>query len=117
IFTNPESIYKDYFVEVNDLEKRLTYSLKNIVNIKEKELLKIKSSYILSNPYKLLDNKSNKLLNLVSKLDPLSPLKTIERGFSIVKKDNKVITSVKDIKKKDILELELRDGKVEVEAL
>ena len=117
IFTNPESIYKDYFVEVNDLEKRLTYSLKNIVNIKEKELLKIKSSYILSNPYKLLDNKSNKLLNLVSKLDPLSPLKTIERGFSIVKKDNKIINSVKDIKKKDILELELRDGKVEVEAL
>ena len=67
--------------------------------------------------YLVLDNKSNKLLNLVAKLDPLSPLKTIERGFSIVKKDNKVITSVKDIKKKDKLELELRDGKVEVEAL
>lgn len=117
IFTNPESIYKDYIVEVDDLEKRLMFSLKNIVNIKEKELLKIKSSYILTNPYKLLDNKSNKLLNLVAKLDPLSPLKTIERGFSIVKKDNKVITSVKDIKKKDKLELELRDGKVEVEAL
>ena len=117
IFVSPESIYKDYIVEVNDLEKRLVFSLKNIVNIKEKELLKIKSSYILTNPYKLLDNKSNKLLNLVAKLDPLSPLKTIERGFSIVKKDNKVITSVKDIKKKDKLELELRDGKVEVEAL
>ncbi len=117
IFTNPESIYKDRKVELNDLTNRLEYSLKNIVNIKERELLKIKSSYILTDPYKLLDKKSNKLLNLISKLEPLSPLKTIERGFGIVKKEDKVITSIKDIKKKDKLEIELKDGSIKVEAL
>lgn len=117
IFTNPETIYKDSKIEVNDLKNRLEYSLKNIVNRKEKELLKIKSSYVLQDPYKLLDKKSNKLLNLISKLEPLSPLKTIERGFGIVKKEDKVITSIKDIKKKDKLELELKDGSIQVEAL
>ena len=61
--------------------------------------------------------KKYKLLNIISKLEPLSPLKTIERGFSIVKKDNKVITSVKDLKKKDNLELELKDGSINVEVL
>lgn len=117
IFTNPESIYKDYNVEINELKTRLEYSLKNIVNRKEKELVRIKSSYILTNPYKMLDRKSNKLLTLIAKLEPLSPLKTIERGFSIVKKDNKVITSIKDIKNKDKLLLELRDGSIDVEVL
>ena len=117
IFSNPLSIYQTKEMLFDSLLDRLTFGLKNIVSVKEKELLKIKSSYILQDPYKLLDKKSNKLLNIISKLEPLSPLKTIERGFSIVKKDNKVITSVKDLKKKDNLELELKDGSINVEVL
>lgn len=117
IFSNPLSIYQTKEMLFDSLLDRLTFGLKNIVSLKEKELLKIKSSYILQDPYKLLDKKSNKLLNIISKLEPLSPLKTIERGFSIVKKDNKVITSVKDLKKKDNLELELKDGSINVEVL
>ncbi len=117
IFSNPLSIYQTKEMLFDSLLDRLTFGLKNIVSVKEKELLKIKSSYILQDPYKLLDKKSNKLLNIISKLEPLSPLKTIERGFSIVKKDNKVVTSVKDLKKKDNLELELKDGSINVEVL
>ena len=117
IFSNPLSIYQTKEMLFDSLLDRLTFGLKNIVSLKEKELLKIKSSYILQDPYKLLDKKSNKLLNIISKLEPLSPLKTIERGFSIVKKDNKVITSIKDLKKKDNLELELKDGSINVEVL
>ena len=117
IFSNPLSIYQTKEMLFDSLLDRLTFGLKNIVSVKEKELLKIKSYYILQDPYKLLDKKSNKLLNIISKLEPLSPLKTIERGFSIVKKDNKVITSIKDLKKKDNLELELKDGSINVEVL
>ena len=117
IFSNPLSIYQTKEMLFDSLLDRLTFGLKNIVSLKEKELLKIKSSYILQDPYKLLDKKSNKLLNIISKLEPLSPLKTIERGFSIVKKDNKVITSIKDLKKKDNLELELKDGSINVGVL
>ena len=117
IFTNPLTIYQTKEMLFDSLIDRLTFGLKNIVSLKEKELLKIKSSYILTDPYKLLDKKSNRLLNLIAKLEPLSPLKTIERGFGIVKKDDKVITSIKDLKKKDNLELELKDGSVNVEVL
>ena len=117
IFSNPLSIYQTKEMLFDSLLDRLTFGLKNIVSLKEKELLKIKSSYILTDPYKLLDKKSNRLLNLIAKLEPLSPLKTIERGFGIVKKDDKVITSIKDLKKKDNLELELKDGSVNVEVL
>ena len=117
IFTNPLTIYQTKEMLFDSLIDRLTFGLKNIVSLKEKELLKIKSSYILTDPYKLLDKKSNRLLNLIAKLEPLSPLKTIERGFGIVKKNDKVITSIKDLKKKDNLELVLKDGSVNVEVL
>lgn len=117
ILTNPESIFKDRKIIINDLKNRLDYSMRSTIHIKEKQLLVIKSSYILQNPYKLLDKKSNKLLNLISKLEPLSPLKTIERGFGIVKSSDKVITSIKDINKKDVIEVTLKDGTFNAEVL
>ena len=65
----------------------------------------------------LLDNKANKYLNLVSKLETLSPLLTLQRGYTITKKDGKVISSSKKIKKGDTLEINFSDGGVDVEVL
>lgn len=117
IFKNPIVIYqtKEMFFS-NTLEK-LKYNLTNLVNIKEKELSKIKSSYILQKPYQLLDKKSNKYLQLVSKLETLSPLLTLQRGYTMTKKDNKIINSSKSLKKKDKIEIEFSDGNIEAEVL
>ena len=100
----------------NTLE-RLKFNLINLTNIKEKELLKIKNSYILKNPYQILDKKSNKYLQIISKLETLSPLLTLKRGYTMTKVNNKVITSSKDIKKKDIIEVEFTDGTINAEVL
>ena len=62
-------------------------------------------------------NKSNKYLQLISKLETLSPLETIKRGYTITKKDNKVITSINQVKKKDQLDLSLTDSNIKVEVL
>ena len=56
------------------------------------------------------DNKI-KLISAVSKLDTLSPLKTLTRGYAILEKeDRSVITSVKDVKTGDIVKVVLQDG-------
>lgn len=48
-------------------------------------------------------------------LDHISPLKTLERGYSIVQTEkDKVITSVKKIKKGDALNIRVTDGQIEV---
>ena len=117
IFTNPESLYKDRIVQINELLNRLEFNMKNTLNQKEKNLLLIKSSYILQNPYQILDKKSNKLLNIISKLEPLSPLKTIERGFGVIRMNEKVITSIRELQKDDKIEIELKDGKVEAKVI
>lgn len=46
----------------------------------------------------------------ISKLDALSPLKTLTRGYSIIQKDGKVIKSVDQLQKDDELDIRLTDG-------
>ena len=74
-------------------------------------LQKINEQYLLIDRYvKILENASIKkikdckliMAKNVSKLDALSPLKTLTRGYSItnLKENNNVIKSVKDVKKR-----------------
>lgn len=117
IFTNPISIYQTKEMLFDSLLDRLKYATTNLVTIKEKKYLEIKNSYILKNPYQLLDKKSNKYLQIISKLETLSPLLTLKRGYTMTKINDKVITSSKEAKKGDKLEIEFSDGIVNTEVL
>lgn len=117
IFKNPINIYQVKEQQFDNLIDRLKYSATSLLNIKEKKLINIKNSYVLTKPFSIIDNKSNKYLQLISKLETLSPLETIKRGYTITKKDNKVITSINQVKKKDQLDLSLTDGNIKVEVL
>ena len=117
IFKNPISIYQSKEMLFDSIIERLKFSLTNLTNIKEKELIKLMNSYVLKNPYQLLDKKSNKYLQLISKLETLSPLLTLKRGYAITKKDGKVISSSKDLKKKDKLSIEFTDGNIDAEVI
>ena len=87
---------------------------------------KIKELYIqLDAQIKLMENTiSNKIKDLrtnavevISKLDTLSPLKTLTRGYSIVEKNKKSIKSVKELKKDDIINLKFIDGNIETKVI
>lgn len=117
IFKNPMMIYQTKEMIFDSLIERLKHSTINLVNVKSKKLIELKSSYILRSPYKILDTKANKYLNLVSKLETLSPLLTLQRGYTMTKKDGKVISSSKNIKKGDSIEVNFKDGKVDAEVL
>lgn len=112
VLTNPITIYQNKELIFDGILERLKYSSKALITVKEKELLNIKNSYALRSPFQILDKKANKYLQLVSKLETLSPLLTIKRGYSITRCNNKVIKSVNDVKKDDLLEIELSDGSI-----
>lgn len=87
-------------------------------------LQKINENYLLIDKYvKLLENLETKKIKdckleftkKAVKLDSLSPLKTLSRGYSLVSlKDNKkIIKSTKDVKTGDELEIRLNDGIVD----
>ena len=117
VLLNPVVIYQAKDMLFDSIMERLKYSISSLVNTKEKELINVKNSYILKNPYQILDRKANRYLQLVSKLETLSPLLTLQRGYSITRLNNKVVTSVRKLKKDDILEIEYSDGSIKASVL
>ena len=84
-------------------------------------LLRIQDEYLkLDNIIKkIYDKTSDKykeanfvFSNLVSKLDSLSPLKTLTRGYSIVQKDNKIVKFKSDLNDGDNIKITLTDGDI-----
>ena len=79
-------------------------------------------SFVLDKYIKSLENSGLKILKNnkfifeknITKLDSLSPLKTLTRGYSITTSKNtkKVIKSSKDVKSGDELEIRVEDGKI-----
>jgi len=61
----------------------------------------------------ILNEKKRQLSVAVSKLDGLSPLGTLSRGFSLTfKADGELIKSVSDVKEKDRIDIRLADGTI-----
>ena len=88
---------------------------KDILSRIQENYLKIDSiiknlEYLIKSKY---NDSKNKFITCVSKLDNLSPLKILTRGYAIPQKDGAIIKSSKQLKKDDNIELILSDGKVE----
>lgn len=59
----------------------------------------------------IYENKYNSTFVLLSKLDALSPLKILSRGYSVIKLSDSVVSSVNQLKVNDSIELIFADGK------
>lgn len=59
-----------------------------------------------------ISNKENKLIAAKGKLDGLNPLNVLNRGYAIAEKDEKIITSSKQLKDGDGFTVILSDGKI-----
>jgi len=69
----------------------------------------------LGNKYDdIIKTNSSKFLSLVAKLDALSPLSVLSRGYSITNKGDKAVSSVAEISSGDDLTLIFNDGKADV---
>ena len=94
IFKDPTRMISDYYLKVESQIK----NLEKIIKQKEQ-------------------TQKEKYIKLVSKLDALSPLKTLTRGYSIVESENKIIKSVKELKTGDKIQIRLKDGKKEAQVI
>lgn len=62
-------------------------------------------------------SEKEKYVKLVSKLDTLSPLKTLTRGYSIIEKDGKTVNSVKQLENGIDVDIRLIDGKTKAKII
>ena len=77
--------------------------------------MKVKS--IQNSISKIYNEKKTNMVKHISKLDALSPLKTLIRGYSIVQLDGKVVKSVEELKKDDEVDIRLLDGKAKAKIM
>ena len=62
---------------------------------------------------KLIMTDEKKFAQTAAKIDSLSPMKTLLRGYTSATKDGKAVTSVKCLEKGDKITLRLLDGRAE----
>lgn len=130
---HPRYVLQQYSQQLDEI----TYLLnKQVSNIQDNRILldKTKAKFYqsfermykqeslkLSNLLAQMQDKINKkyntnyesFINLAGKLEELNPLKTLVRGYAIVKKDSEIINSIKKIRRQDRLEVVVSDGKID----
>ena len=127
---------KNYIVS---LRNTLDYHIENSLNDRYRKIESYKNSPILRNPEKIIENcelyldilnsrinesykdmlasYTSSFFSLYSKLDSLSPLKVLSRGYSIVKKEDSIINNSKSLSIDDVLSIRLADGEVKAKII
>lgn len=135
ILKNPMSLYEKLEQNFDHLYERLLISFNNTLISNNERLKTIKGSFIFKNPKmlfadkaynyndlvnrvkisinKILDNKTNLYVNLLGKLEVLNPITTIKRGYSITRIKDKVVKSIHEVNKGDVITISLSDGKID----
>lgn len=88
VFKNPTQIINDNFLKIDSYVKRMENSIERKIH-----------------------NSKNKFIELTAKLDSLSPLKTLTRGYCLIETDNKIVKKVEDLKKDQEINIRLVDGR------
>lgn len=112
ILTRPMSMYEIKEQKIDILIDNLNKAISKKIDNTKVRLYTCSNSYILNNPEMLYKYSSQRLEHTISKLEVLNPLNTLNRGYAIIKKDDKVLSSIKNIKKNDTLTIKLKDGEV-----
>ena len=113
ILSKPLSMYEIKEQKLDNLIDNLDKAITKTIDSVKVKLFTIKNSYILNNPDMLYKYSGQKLNHIISKLEVLNPLNTLNRGYAIVKKDNKVLSSIKNVNEGENITISLKDGNIE----
>ncbi len=95
---NSRNVFRQPYDKVNQYRLRLDNDLKHLY----------KSSEML------IKDKKSQFAMLAGKLDALSPLKVLERGYSVVKSsEGNIVSRLEQVSIGDALEVSLKDGKID----
>ena len=118
---------------INQLKIRSNQNIINKVENNKVLLTKLKESYILKNPISIYEIKEQKLdisidklntliknmldtytiniQNIIDKIEILNPMNVLKRGYSIVRKDDKLST-IKKLNKGEKISIQMSSGKI-----
>ena len=96
--------------DINSCVSRIEHSINNIIDKKQEQIL---VSERLFNAFdKKLVMLDKELSNKIDKIVLLNPFNIMKKGYSIIYKNDNIITSVEDINLQDKLTIKLNDGTI-----
>ncbi|MFA6377551.1 MAG: exodeoxyribonuclease VII large subunit, partial [Acholeplasmataceae bacterium] len=127
---SPRNKFNDLQKRMNDLHKNLSRNFLSIIDFHSYRLKlktdrlkspqdKIKELYETQVRLKLklkdlfqytLDKKTHQYQMLTSSMQNLNPLTLMDRGYAVVMKDEKIISSISDVEINDQVDIRLKDG-------
>lgn len=131
LFKNPNKLYEDKKAKVDYLYDKLCYAFNDNLNSQknkttnliqvfnhqtnlfltnQKNQLKVIGHTMNMEIKRKLQINQEKYRFLISKLNTLSPLKTLERGYAIVLKNEQVVASSNSLSSGDEIEIKMKDG-------
>jgi len=106
-----EKIIFNYELKINELLKNIKNKTIDSIFKYEKSIEQSLNDIKFKSKEKIRYMEEN-IKHLYSNIFSISPQKTIERGYSIIYKEGKVINSVKDISKNEKIKVQLKDGQL-----
>lgn len=131
LFKNPNKLFEDKKVKIDYLSERLkdifTYNLNfqsnnaknliqtfnhqaNLFTLEQKNHLNLINQTMEQLMKQKIKYEKEKLYYTLSKLNTLSPLKVLERGYAIVLKEDNVVLTVNELKTGDKIKIKMKDG-------
>lgn len=117
---------------ISQVKIRLNQTMKKRIDFNKILLEKLVNSYVLKKPMAMYEVKEQKLdnlidrlsiniknvldfnknsyVNLLNKLEVLNPLSVLKRGYTVIKKNNKAVSNIKELKLKDNIEINFKKG-------
>lgn len=134
-FKQPSLLYDQQIQKKDDFERQLNLSITtklnnalqkvelltnriNLKDLKQQTLQGIQSRLQLHDSLNksiinIIDNSKKRLSQRIENLNSLSPSNTMLRGYTIVNKNEQVITSTQSLEKNDEINLQMKDGTVD----
>lgn len=131
LFKNPNKLFEDKKVKIDYLSDRLkdifTYNLNlqsnkaknliqtfnhqaNLFTLEQKNHLNLINQTMEQLMKQKIKYEKEKLYYTLSKLNTLSPLKVLERGYAIVLKEDNVVLTANELKTGDKIKIKMKDG-------
>ncbi len=112
VIKNPIIMYENKKQMVDTMYEKIVNLITKKVEMERTHLDHLKEHYILKNPEELTKLSKLKLTSMIDKLEVLNPLGILKRGYTVNYKEDSLITSVHDLKEKDVIKTVFHDGTV-----
>ncbi|WP_235753900.1 exodeoxyribonuclease VII large subunit [Psychrobacillus sp. INOP01] len=135
VMATPEKLYRPFIERFVRTEQQLQRETNLLYKSKQRDYLQVQNRFSQLSPQKVIDQHHKSIqtitnqLNLASistfekhrqqfvssirTLEALNPLKIMDRGYSIIYKEGKLVKSVENVKKDDSIFVTLKDGQLE----